>query len=139
MAQTLDQEINKSKHYNTHESGIETIEITRYLIGDLSNAWKYGMRYEDKNTPKKDLLKMCYYLKDFKDNFIDINNICTAQIEVPIAVRKKMLMVIDTEPQSIIRAAFEQIYSVVVCGGLLFPKTYDKVITDLEAYAETLN
>lgn len=139
MKQTLDQEINKSKHYNKHESGIETIEIIRHLPGDLANAWKYAMRYEDKDTPEKDILKLCYYLKDFKEHFIDINNLCTTTIDVPIDVRKKMLLVIETEPQKEIQATFEQIYSIVVCGGLLFPKTYDKVITDLEAFAKTLN
>ena len=73
------------------------------------------------------------------EHFIDINNLCTTTIDVPIDVRKKMLLVIETEPQKEIQATFEQIYSIVVCGGLLFPKTYDKVITDLEAFAKTLN
>ena len=55
---TLEEEVNHPKHYTSHESGIQAIEITRYLIGDLSNAWKYAMRYEDKKTPKKDLQKL---------------------------------------------------------------------------------
>ena len=50
-----------------------------------------------------------------------------------------MIKVIDTEPVIVIRSAFEQIYTIVVAGGLLFPKAYDKVISDLEAYADTLN
>jgi hypothetical protein len=139
MSQTLEEEVNIPKHYRTHESGIEAIEITRYLLGDLSNAWKYAMRYEDKNTPKKDIKKLCWYLKDFKENFIDFNNECTANVEVPLAVRDKMIKVIDTEPVIVIRTAFEQIYTIVCAGGLLFPKAYDKVISDLEAYANTLN
>lgn len=139
MAQTLEEEVNVPKHYRTHESGIEAIEITRYLLGDLSNAWKYAMRYEDKNTPKKDIKKLCWYLKDFKEHFIDFNNECTANVEVPLFVRDKMIKVIDTEPVIVIRSAFEQIYNIVMAGGLLFPKAYDKVISDLEAYADTLN
>ena len=139
MAQSLEDEVNIPKHYRTHESGIEAIEITRYLIGDLSNAWKYGMRYEDKNTPKKDIKKLCWYLRDFKEHFIDFNNECTANVEVPLFVRDKMIKVIDTEPVIVIRSAFEQIYTIVMAGGLLFPKAYDKVISDLEAYADTLN
>ena len=139
MAQTLEEEVNVPKHYRTHESGIEAIEITRYLLGDLSNAWKYAMRYEDKNTPKKDIKKLCWYLKDFKKHFIDFNNECTANVEVPLFVRDKMIKVIDTEPVIVIRSAFEQIYTIVMAGGLLFPKAYDKVISDLEAYADTLN
>ena len=139
MAQSLEDAVNIPKHYRIHESGIEAIEITRYLLGDLSNAWKYAMRYEDKNTPKKDIKKLCWYLRDFKEHFIDFNNECTANVEVPLFVRDKMIKVIDTEPVIVIRSAFEQIYTIVMAGGLLFPKAYDKVISDLEAYADTLN
>ncbi|MBO7691854.1 MAG: DUF3310 domain-containing protein [Methanobrevibacter sp.] len=136
--QTLLEEVNTPNHYRTHESGLEAIEITRYLIGDLSNAWKYAMRYEDKNTPKKDVLKLCWYLTDFKNNFIDENNECTANIDVPVFVKERMLKVIDTEPVVEIRNAFNQIYTTVSAGGLLFPKAYDKTISDLKVYAETL-
>lgn len=137
--QTLLEEVNKPSHYRTHESGLEAIEITRYLIGDLSNAWKYAMRYEDKNTPKKDVLKLCWYLTDFKNNFIDENNECTVNIDVPAFVKERMLKVIDTEPVVEIRNAFNQIFTTVSAGGLLSPIEYDKTISDLKVYAETLN
>jgi len=139
MAQSLEDEVNIPKHYRTHESGIEAIEITRYLIGDLSNAWKYGMRYEDKNTPKKDIKKLCWYLNDFHKNFIDENNDCTANIEVPGHVKDLMLKVIEAEPVEQVKNVFKQIYMLVCAGGILFPPVWDKTIEDLKVYAETLN
>lgn len=33
--------INKAQHYNSHPSGVEAIEICRYLTGDWFNAFKY--------------------------------------------------------------------------------------------------
>lgn len=139
MAQTLEEEVNTPIHYRTHESGLEAIEITRHLIGDLSNAWKYAMRYEDKNTPKKDVKKLCWYLNDFHKNFIDENNECTSNIDVPDEIKDKMLKVIDTEPVQQIQAAFKQIYMLVCNGGIILPDAFQKTIDDLESYADTLN
>lgn len=139
MAQTLEEEVNVPKHYRTHESGIEAIEITREMNFDLGNAWKYAMRYEDKNTPKKDIKKLCWYMKDFKQHFVDVNNDCTTDVAVSAEVKDKMMRVIETEPNEYIKTAFKQIYMLVCAGGLLLPVDYDKSISDLEAYAETLN
>lgn len=139
MAQTLEEEVNTPSHYRSHESGIEAIDITRYLIGDLSNAWKYAMRYEDKNTPKKDILKLCWYLNDFHTNFIDDNNECIVNLNVSDDVQKRMLKVIDTEPVYVVKQAFIQILNVIRENGLLTPSDWTNTINDLKAYAETLN
>ncbi len=139
MAQTLEEEVNTPSHYRSHESGIEAIDITRYLIGDLSNAWKYAMRYEDKNTPKKDILKLCWYLNDFHTNFIDDNNECVVNLSVSDDVQKRMLKVIDTEPVYVVKQAFIQILNVIRENGLLTPSDWTNTINDLKAYAETLN
>lgn len=139
MAQTLEEEVNTPSHYRSHESGIEAIDITRYLIGDLSNAWKYAMRYEDKNTPKKDILKLCWYLNDFHTNFIDDNNECIVNLSVSDVVQKRMLKVIETEPVYVIKQAFIQILNVIRENGLLVPADWFTTIDNLKAYAETLN
>lgn len=139
MAQTLEEEVNTPSHYRSHESGIEAIDITRYLIGDLSNAWKYAMRYEDKNTPKKDILKLCWYLNDFHTNFIDDNNECIVNLSVSDDVQKRMLKVIDTEPVYVVKQAFIQILNVIRENGLLTPSDWTNTINNLKAYAETLN
>ena len=97
------------------------------------------MRYEDKNTPKKDIKKLCWYLNDFHKNFIDENNDCTVNIEVPGHVKDLMLKVIETEPVEQVRNGFKQIYLLVCAGGILFPTAWVKTIEDLKVYAETLN
>lgn len=139
MAHTLEEEVNTPSHYRSHESGIEAIDITRYLIGDLSNAWKYAMRYEDKNTPKKDILKLCWYLNDFHTNFIDDNNECIVNLSVSDVVQKRMLKVIETEPVYAIKQTFIQILNVIRENGLLVPADWFTTIDHLKAYAETLN
>lgn len=139
MSQTLEEEVNQPKHYRTHESGVEAIEITRWLIGDLSNAWKYAMRYEDKETPKKDILKCIWYLNDFHRSFINDNNECTVSLSLEYELEENILRVIESEPISQIKEVFRQIYSLYKCGGILFPAEWDKMIADLKVYAETLN
>lgn len=56
-------EIQSAKHYNVHPSGIECIEIMVYLPTALATALKYMWRYEDKESPEKDLQKALYYIE----------------------------------------------------------------------------
>lgn len=99
MSQDIEyDEINSPKHYNSHESGIEAIEITRWLIGGLSNMWKYAMRYEDKGTPKKDLGKLCYYGRDFIKNYKPTLDSSVPKLAVPHRVLNLMSLVIREEP-----------------------------------------
>lgn len=74
MTQTLEQEVNKPTHYNSHESGIEPITVTRWMDFSSGNCLKYLMRYRHKGTPKKDLMKCEFYLNDFLAHKIDENN-----------------------------------------------------------------
>ena len=139
MAQTLEEEVNTPLHYRTHESGLEAIEITRYLIGDLSNAWKYAMRYEDKNTPKKDIKKLCWYLNDFHKHFIDENNNCTVSMDIPEEIKDMMLKVIETEPVEEMKECFRQIYYVVENNGIISPSDWFANIDTLTSFSDTLN
>lgn len=58
--------VNHPKHYTSHSSGVEAIEITRWLRGPYSNACKYVMRGWDglKGDPIEDLEKALWYLDD---------------------------------------------------------------------------
>ncbi len=58
--------VNHPKHYTSHPSGVEAIEITRWLRGPYSNACKYVMRGWDglKGDPIEDLQKSIWYLND---------------------------------------------------------------------------
>lgn len=64
--------INKAQHYNLHPSGIEAIEVCRYLTGDWFNVFKYVFRAGHKNG-REDLEKALYYAEDALKHHISIN------------------------------------------------------------------
>lgn len=55
--------VNKPKHYNSHPSGIQCIEITRHMVFNLGNAMKYIWRADLKGGIE-DLEKAIWYLED---------------------------------------------------------------------------
>lgn len=57
--------VDHPKHYNVHPSGVETIEVIRHLPYDLGAAFKYVVRWREKDG-KKDLNKALWYLEDLK-------------------------------------------------------------------------
>lgn len=59
-------EVNKSKHYNLHPSGIECIEVIRHYNFNIGNAMKYLWRQglKDNNPDIKDMKKAIYYIID---------------------------------------------------------------------------
>lgn len=58
--------INHPKHYTSHPSGIECIEITRHLNFNIGNAIKYLWRcgLKDGNATTQDLKKALWYIND---------------------------------------------------------------------------
>ena len=58
--------INHPKHYTSHPSGIETIQITRHMNFNRGNAVKYLMRAGLKDPAKEveDLQKAVWYIQD---------------------------------------------------------------------------
>ena len=54
------------KHYTSHPSGIETIEITRWMNFNLGNSIKYILRSGKKSedTAVQDLEKAVWYIND---------------------------------------------------------------------------
>lgn len=59
-------EVQKARHYNSHTSGVEAIEIVRYMSFNMGNAMKYCWRAGVKDAEKslQDLEKALYYLRD---------------------------------------------------------------------------
>ena len=55
--------VNHPKHYTSHPSGIECIQITRHMGFNLGNATKYIWRADLKNGIE-DLEKAVWYLTD---------------------------------------------------------------------------
>ena len=64
--------VNHPKHYTSHPSGIECIEITRHHNFDIGNAikylWRAGLKseegMEDSDKQAEDLNKAIWYIKD---------------------------------------------------------------------------
>lgn len=64
--------VNHPKGYNMHPSGVECIEIIRYMLFDTGCVYKYLFRYTHKDGAK-DLAKAKWYINDFIKNaqFLD--------------------------------------------------------------------
>ncbi|QFG12267.1 Hypothetical Protein OBI_RACECAR_172 [Arthrobacter phage Racecar] len=60
------EEVNTPKHYRSHPSGVECIEITRHMSFNLGNAFKYIWRADLKHDDGGiiDLEKAEFYIKD---------------------------------------------------------------------------
>lgn len=56
-------DVQKPKHYNSHPSGVQCIEITRHMNFNLGNAIKYLWRTDHKNGVQ-DLEKAVWYIQD---------------------------------------------------------------------------
>lgn len=54
--------VNHPKHYKSHPSGIEVIEITEHMNFCLGNAVKYILRADHKGNAIEDLQKAVWYI-----------------------------------------------------------------------------
>lgn len=54
--------VNHPKHYVSHKSGIECIQITEHMSFCLGNAVKYIWRADLKNDAIEDLKKAAWYI-----------------------------------------------------------------------------
>jgi hypothetical protein len=63
MKQTLNDPVNRPKHYTAHPSGIDCIQITEHMGFCLGNAIKYIWRADLKGESIQDLEKAIWYIK----------------------------------------------------------------------------
>lgn len=56
--------VNHPSHYTSHPSGVEAIEITRWMSYNLGNVVKYVWRADLKGKNIEDLEKAQFYLND---------------------------------------------------------------------------
>lgn len=54
--------VNHPKHYTSHPSGVECIQVTEHFGFNLGNVIKYLWRAEEKGAPLEDLKKAAWYL-----------------------------------------------------------------------------
>jgi len=64
MVSPADDPVHHPKHYTSHQSGVECIEITRWCSFNIGNAIKYLWRADLKGSPIQDLEKAIFYIKD---------------------------------------------------------------------------
>lgn len=56
--------VNHPEHYTSHPSGIECIDVTRWMNFNLGNAVKYIWRSGLKDQSEQDLRKAIWYLEN---------------------------------------------------------------------------
>lgn len=54
--------VNHPKHYTSHPSGVECIQVTEHMGFCLGNAMKYIWRADEKGSAVEDLQKARWYL-----------------------------------------------------------------------------
>lgn len=54
--------VNHPKHYTSHPSGVECIQITEHMSFNVGNAVKYLWRADEKGAPLEDLRKAAWYI-----------------------------------------------------------------------------
>jgi hypothetical protein len=59
---SMNDNVNHPKHYNSHPSGVECIEITEHMNFCLGNAVKYIWRASLKGKEVEDLRKARWYI-----------------------------------------------------------------------------
>jgi hypothetical protein len=62
--------VDHPRHYNSHKSGIEAIEVIEYLTGNMFNTVKYIWRANHKGKPVEDIEKALWYAKREAGRFI---------------------------------------------------------------------
>lgn len=55
--------VNQPKHYTSHPSGVECIQVTEHMGFNLGNALKYIWRCDLKGDSIEDLKKAEFYIK----------------------------------------------------------------------------
>ena len=55
--------VNHPKHYTSHPSGVECIQVTEHMGFNLGNAMKYIWRADLKHDSIEDLKQACWYIE----------------------------------------------------------------------------
>jgi len=133
--------VNHPEHYNKSDSGVETIDIARYLDFDCGNALKYLMRFRYKQKPREDLEKAIWYLKDKYRNTASTVSVdgLNHNINVPFdeVVYQFILAVVRTEKNIYVRNAITLIAEYATFGAPVFVEPY-AVICELEDHIDDI-
>jgi hypothetical protein len=109
--------VQKARHYNVHPSGIECIEIVRFMSFNLGNAFKYVFRRGDKGNLVQDLEKAQYYVNDEIMLLESLIAMVPAKdleqyrynTHLTRSVQRKLQKVCDAEPDRLASAVFNRL------------------------------
>lgn len=63
MVDVVSDPVNHPKHYTSHPSGIECIQVTEHMSFNVGNAIKYLWRADEKGNALEDLRKAKWYIE----------------------------------------------------------------------------
>lgn len=121
-------------HYNNHPSGIEAIEVCRFMNFNVGSAFKYVYRRGDKvergmtkeQAIQKDLDKALWYIRDERKNCWGVPVIAYGAFgEGSVA----LVLVANSEPQEDAKTAYK---AFVGLGDTYTPDAYLKALEALE-------
>ena len=133
--------VNHPTHYTSSKSGVEVIEVTRWLTGSLSNAWKYCCRYTLKGTPKQDLKKAIFYLNDYLNNlpkhcFTCSNCYCAENL---LPDMKAFIQVEEVGQIGNVLTVIRKLVAGELIGEMILSGTeFEDAVQALDRYADTL-
>lgn len=64
MPESAHDPVDHPRHYTSHPSGIECIQVVRHMSFNIGNAIKYLWRADIKGAPIEDLKKAAWYIAD---------------------------------------------------------------------------
>lgn len=115
--------INHPKHYTTHQSKIECIEITRHLSFNRGNAIKYLWRCGKKDDAQQELQKAIWYLNDEVNYFgemVKYNEVA----DTVLSKKLDKLAQYQTDQE-------RQLFNVIIFGTYCQLKQAIKIIEDM--------
>lgn len=131
--------VDHPEHYNKSDSGVETIEIARYLDFDCGNALKYLMRFRYKQKPREDLEKAIWYLKDKYNNTALQISVNRLNYDINVSFNEEVYQfiraVVRTEKNIYVRNAITLIAEYATFGAPVFVEPY-AVICELEDHID---
>lgn len=75
------------KHYNSHPSGVECVQITEHMNFCVGNAVKYLWRAEEKGNTVEDLMKARWYIdREIKRRELEAERTLAGEPKIPARV-----------------------------------------------------
>jgi len=104
--------VERPKHYNSHASGLEAIDLCEHLSFNMGNATKYIWRSGMKNDEVEDLRKALWYVRRERDRIALYAQVPRIPVDVaqdggsgentPLLVRVLIRKIVSAEPNGVL-------------------------------------